>query len=164
MKLSIRHTFPCTPDEFWAAFWDPAYDEALSKGTAVRRELLEDRTDGNLRVQRFRFVPERTLPGPIAKLAGTDKLTYEQENRYDLAGRSCTWKVVPAVLTEKVTAEGVMAVRAAPEGCERVVEGAIDVRVPFVGSTIEKTIVESIESGYEQAAQVTREFLAARRG
>lgn len=163
MKLTVRHTFPCTVAEFWEMFWEPAFDERMQAGTAVRRELLGDREEGQTRIQRFRFIPEKTLPGPIAKIAGTDRITYEQENRFDRAAHVLRWKVIPAILADKVTAQGEFTVRAVPEGCERLVDGVIEVRVPFVGGRIEQAILGDVAQAYEAAAQATRDYLQERR-
>lgn len=162
MKLSVRHVFPCSVDEFWSLFWDPEYDLRLQSGTAVARELLEDRDDDDARIQRWRFVPEQRLPGPIARLAGTDRLAYDQDTRWDKNTRLLTWRVMPTILTDKVTAGGSLVVRALGDGIERVVEGNIDVRVPFVGGQIEQAIVRSVEQGYEAAAATTLAMLRER--
>ena len=162
MKLSVRHVFPCTVDEFWALFWDPEYDLRLQSGTAVARELLEDRDGADAHVQRWRFVPEQRLPAMIAKIAGTDRLTYDQDTRWDKQTRVLTWRVVPALMSDKVTAAGTLVVRAVPEGVERLVEGNIDVRVTFIGGQIEQAIVRSVEQGYEAAAAATFAMLRER--
>jgi hypothetical protein len=164
VKLSVRHTFPVPPDVYWQAFWDPALDDRMQAGTSVRRELLVDRTEGDVRIQRYRFTPEKTLPGPIRAIAGTDRIIYEQENRFDAKTGVLTWKVFPAILADKITAEGTFVVRAIPTGCERVVDGKIEVRVPFVGGKIESTIVNDVQAGYESAAKVTAAWLAEKAG
>lgn len=162
MKLSVVHTFPCTVDEFWRLFWDPEYDARLQGGTQVARQLLDDRDEADVRVQRWRFIPEQRLPGPIAKIAGADRLTYDQESRWDKRTRVLTWRVVPALLTDKVSAAGQFLVREAVGGVERVVEGTIDVRIPFVGGQVEQAIVRAVEQGYEAAAATTVTMLRER--
>jgi hypothetical protein len=160
VKLLIRHTFPVPPEVFWDAFWDNDLDARMQKNTAVHRHLVAEREEGGQRITRYRFVPEKKLPGPVAKIAGTDRLTYEQENRFDPATKVLKWKVFPAILPDKVTAEGTFTVRPTSAGCERVVEGKIEVRVPLVGGRIEQAIVTDVEAAYDTAAEVTRSFIA----
>lgn len=162
MKLSVRHVFPCTEDQFWSLFWDPEYDRRLQVGTAVARELLEDRDEADAHTQRWRFVPEQRLPGAVAKLAGTDRLTYDQDTRWDKQTRVLTWRVFPALLADKVTAAGSLTVRPIAEGVERLVDGNIEVRVPFFGGQIEQAILRSVEQGYEAAAAATLAMLRER--
>jgi len=163
VKLFVRHSFNVPPEVYWEAFWDPALDEKMQQGTSVKRELLVDRTEGDVRIQRYRFTPEKTLPGPVAKLIGTDRITYEQENRCDMKTGILNWKVYPAFLADKVTAEGIFTVKPTATGCERIVDGKIEVRVPFVGGRIEDTIVRDVEAGYENAAKVTEKWLAEKK-
>jgi hypothetical protein len=158
VKLSVRHTFPVAPEVFWELFWDPGYDERMQRGSTVTRTLIADKTEGRIRTQRYRMVPQKTLPAPVAKVAGTDRFTYEQENRCDLDAGTIRWKVFPAVMGDKVTAEGTFTVRACAGGCERVVDGVIEVRVMFVGGTVEQQIVKDVQAGYELAAKAFVDF------
>lgn len=163
MKLLVRHTFPCTPDEFWQIFWDPAFDERMQQGQTALRELLEDREEGPVRIQRYRFTPNKTYPAPMVAAIGTDKISYETENRFDRGTKVLNWRVRPSVMPDKITAEGTFVVRPVPEGCERVVEGKIEVRIMLIGGRIEQAIVSDVEAGYEGAAKVVREIVAERR-
>lgn len=165
MKLLVRHAFDCTPDEFWTIFWDPSYDQALQTkgGNEVVRELLADREEGGKRYLRYRFTPKKTLPPPIAALAKTDRLIYEQENVFDRASGLLTWKVHPAIVPEKVTAEGTFRVVPKGAGCERVVEGLIEVRVMFIGGRIEEAIVNDVKNAYDVATSVMQGLIAARK-
>lgn len=163
MKLQVRHNFACTPDEFWTLFWDPSYDQRLQQGSEVLRELLEEKEEGTRRRLRYRFTPKKTLPPAVAAVAGTDKLVYEQDNVFDRATGLLTWKVRPALVPDKVTAEGTFRVVPAGAGCERVAEGTIEVRVPFIGGRIEEAIVNDVKQGYEVATRVMNELIAAKR-
>ena len=162
MKLQVRHVFDCTPDEFWNLFWNPAYDVALQtlNGNEVMRELLEERDVQGKKYLRYRFTPKKTLPAPIAALAKTDRLIYEQDNVFDRASGLLTWKVRPSVVPEKVTAEGTFRVTPrASGGCERVVDGKIEVRVSFVGGKIEEAIVNDVTRAYEVATTVMNDMI-----
>lgn len=164
MKLQVSHTFACTPDEFWKIFWDPSYDARLSKlaeskGNGVVREVLSDREEGGKRFLRYRFTPKKTLPAAIAAVAGTDRLVYEQENVFDRASGLLTWRVLPALVPDKVTAQGTFRVLPKGEGCERVVDGTIEVRVTFIGGRIEQAIVTDVTAAYEAATAVMNELI-----
>ena len=63
-------------------------------------------------------------------------------------------------MKDKVTAKGTMTMRRVANGVERVVDGEVTVRVPLVGKKIEKAILGSVTSSYEQAAQITQKWLA----
>jgi hypothetical protein len=166
VKLQVRHSFDCTPDEFWNLFWDPSYDKALQQktGEAVKRELLEEKDVNGKRFLRYRFTPKKTLPPPVAALAGTDRLIYEQENVFDRASGLLTWKVKPAIVPDKITAQGEFKVTPrAGGGCERVVDGTIEVRVTFIGGKIEEAIVNDVKGAYEVATTVMQDLIKAKK-
>lgn len=159
MKLYVRHTFPCDPDTFWEMYWDDGFDQMMQRGSTVERELLEQREEDGVIVRRVRFTPQRELPGPAAKLLGSSKLIYEQENRWDPAASKMSWRVIPTVLPGKLDAQGTFVVNAIPGGCEQVVDGDISVNVRFIGGQIEKAVVSEVELSYDRMAEVAREWL-----
>lgn len=168
MKLQVRHAFACTPDEFWTLFWDPSYDGRLqklaqAKGADVAREVLSEREEGGKRYIRYRFTPKKTLPPAVAKITGTDRLIYEQDNMFDRASNILTWKVIPALVPDKITAQGTFRVVPTATGCERLVDGQIEVRITFIGGRIEQSIVNDVTAAYESATAVMNEMIAERR-
>ena len=99
----------------------------------------------------------------VAKLTGSSKLVYEQENRRDKANGVLHWRVVPSVVPDKVTAEGRFTVTPTPEGCAQAVVGNISVRIPFLGGKIENAIVAEVEESYKKYAEAARRWLAEHR-
>jgi hypothetical protein len=160
VKLTIRHLFNCSMDTYWAMFWDPTYAALLEQETGVHREVLWERQEGAVKVYRVRFVPQTELPRAIAKLTGSKKLIYEQENRLNIDAHRLDWQVFPTMAKDKVSATGAMLMRSTSTGVERLIDGDISVRVPLIGKRIEKVVLQSVLSSYEQAAQVTHRWLA----
>jgi hypothetical protein len=160
VKLDIRHTFPVTPDEFWAMFWDEEFERRNAQGSTVAREMLWERNEGAVRVQRWRYTSMRPVPPAMAKIVGVERVSYEQDNRYDPVTKQLTWKVIPMVMADKITAEGVFSVRpVGSDACERVVSGNIEVRVMFVGSKVEQMILDAVTGAYENGAAQVRAFI-----
>lgn len=159
-KLQVRHTFACSPAEYWALVWDDAFDRSVNEAAEVTKDVLEDRVEGSERVVVSKTVPKRTLPAAVAAVVGTDRITYLQTTRYDAKAGRMTWEVVPSVFSDKISAKGYMEVVAHPTGCERVVDGTIEVRVMMVGGRIERAIVEDVERSYHKAAEAARKWLA----
>jgi hypothetical protein len=160
MKLNVRHPFACSPETFWKMYWDDGFDEQLRKESAVQRELLEERTEGTVLVRRVRLTPDRELPGPVAALLGAKKLVYEQENRWDKATSTMSWRVIPTILPGKLDAHGTFRIAGTATGCEQIVEGNITVSVMFVGGQIEKAVIAEVEKSYAKMAETCREWLA----
>lgn len=161
MKLDVRHAYACSPERFWTMYWDDDFDAMLQRESAVQRTLIEERDEGNVLYRRVKFVPDRELPGPVAKLLGSNKLVYEQENHWDRATNTMRWRVLPTVLPGKLDAAGRFRVLPTASGCEQHVEGEITVNVMFVGGQIEKAIVGEVEKSYTKMAAACREWLRA---
>ena len=159
MKLYVRHTFDCTPETFWKMYWDDEFDQMLRKDATVERELVSERSDGDVSVRRLRFTPEQELPGPVAKLIGSKKLIYEQENRFNPVKGEMHWEVVPTFLPGKLSAKGVFLVRPSGAGCERIVDGNIAVNVRFIGGQIEKAVVAEIVQSYDKTVGACHDWL-----
>lgn len=161
MKLTARHTFPCTADVFWQMFWDEEYDRMVSQSAGVTRETLWEREEGSDKVWRMRFTPDQELPTMVAKAVGTNKLVYEQVSRLTKEN-VLHWEVFPAVVPDKVTAKGTMRVVEHGTGIDRVVDGIIEVRIRLIGSRIEKAIHKSVTESYDKTAEAALEWIDKR--
>lgn len=159
MKLYVRHEFECTPARFWELYWDQGFDEALQRESAVTREVLEEKMEGDVLVRRVRFTPDRELPGPVASLIGAKRLVYESENRWDKSTSTLHWRILPTILPGKIDAKGTFKVNPTARGCEQVVDGNISVNVMLVGGQIEKAVVAEVEKSYDKTAAICREWL-----
>lgn len=163
MKLEIRHTFPCTPEAYWEMYWDPAFDALLMKDATVDREIVSESIVGDIMTRRMRFTPHQELPGAVAKIIGTSKLIYEQENVLDKSKGRMTWRVIPGPKLGKLNAAGIFELRPHPQGCEQVITGDITVGIPFIGGRIETAVVEQVKQGYVKMAEATIQWLAERK-
>lgn len=162
MEITVSHTFPCTPAEYWAIVTAPDYDEALKTNTDVDLTVLSREDRGGKLHERLRVSPRKELPGLVQKAVGAPRLSYVQELVSDPADYSITWKVLSDVLPDKVTCSGKTTVRPAGDGCVREIKGDVRVALPFVGGTIEKHIVAEISASYERAADVVRRRIPPR--
>lgn len=160
MDFRIAHRFPCTPQAYWDMTRNPAYEREV-QGADTASELLELKDEGAQTFERRRIAPAKPLPAVMAKAVGRDRLSWVQEVTSDNTAFTTRWKVVSDVLTDKVRCAGTSRVVAAPGGCERVIEGTIDVSVFMVGGTIEKHIAAELQQGYDRAAAALTRLLAS---
>jgi hypothetical protein len=162
MRLDIRHVFACSPATYWDVFWDDEFDRRLDDAAGVRREPLTEWEDAGRRCWRVRFTPREGRGGAEARLLGADLLTYEQENCLDQERGVLEWRVFPNLpgVGGSVRARGTMTVRPVERGCERVVEGVIEVGIPLIGGRVERAIARGVEESYEQTAELTARWIA----
>jgi hypothetical protein len=162
MKLNVSHRFGCNPETFWNMYWDDSFEEVLNQSTDVKRELLEEKDDGEIYYRKLKFTPEKDLPRPAAKVLGSSKLIYEQENTFYRSKSEMVWGVLPSLLPGRLSAGGLMKVLPDGDGCRLEVTGDIEVKVRFVGGQIEKMVVGQVETSYDKLAQAARLWLAER--
>ncbi|MEN0065764.1 MAG: DUF2505 domain-containing protein [Myxococcota bacterium] len=163
MKLNIRHEYDCTPAQFWTMYWDDEFAAMLQEGSTVQRDIVDERTEGALSVQRIRFTPDQELPTAVASIIGSKKLVYEQENKYDAEKGILHWEVVPSFLPGKLTAAGTVRVEDLGDGrCAQIIDGDIKVNVSFIGGRIEKAVVAEVEKSWAKTAETGREYLRQR--
>ncbi len=163
MKLDVRHFYPCSPERYWEMYWDSSFDDLLMTGSTFDRDVVEEREEGGMHVRRLRFTPHDTLPRPVAKIVGSDRLVYEQLNTFDRERGVLSWKVLPTFLdakyAKKVTAGGTLSAVAAAGGCESVAAGDISVNVMFIGGQVEKQILGQIKEAYDRMAVLGGQWL-----
>ncbi|MEM6929792.1 MAG: DUF2505 domain-containing protein [Myxococcota bacterium] len=158
--MNIRHEYDCTPERFWEMYWDDEFASMLKEGSTVQRDVVEERTEGSLSIQRIRFTPERELPSAVSAIIGSKKLVYEQENKYDADKGVVHWEVVPTFLPDKLKASGTVRVEDIGDGrCAHIIVGYISVKVAFIGGQIEKAVVGEVDKSWATTAEKGREWL-----
>lgn len=160
MDIRITHTFPCTPAAYWEVTSRPQVDAEMRAAGDADFETLSERAEGDRQHSRRRVTARSELPLVVRRALGRDRLSYVQEVETDNAAFSTTWKVIPDVLADRVRCSGTTRVVPTPAGCERRIEGVIEVGVPLVGGTIEKFIVTELERSWNRAAEVVRRHLS----
>jgi hypothetical protein len=162
---------PCTPDDFWRVFLDPAYLRVLYLEELKYRnfEVLEV-TDVS---RKLRIVPKLSVPGPIEALIG-ESFAYEEHGTLDRARNECTWRMVqpkvlhPAARPRKdvITTRGRVRIEATSERqCRRSDEVVIEANIFGLGGLIESSIEREFRAAWaKEFALLTRwiEKLGAR--
>jgi hypothetical protein len=155
MEFTVVQRFSCAPEVYWARSRGAEFEAAVAKEAEVQVETLPPRGA----VERTRVTQLAPLPAMAQKAMGVERFRYVQEVESDEPRFATKWSIVPDVMTDRVTCRGESHVRAAAGGCERVIRGTIEVRLPLVGGAIEKHIAEQIQRGYTRAEPVIRRFV-----
>lgn len=158
MDFRIAHRFACAPEEYWEITRTPEFEESL-KGGEVDTTIIETEERGDISYERRRVSPVKPVPAVMAKAIGRDRLSYVQELESNNTTLTTRWKVLSDVLPDKVRCGGTAKVIAVHGGCERVLEGTIEVNVLFVGGLIEKHILTELQRGYDRAADTIARML-----
>jgi hypothetical protein len=164
MRLSFQDTFPCSPQAYWDGLLDEELIAHLATSSGTGFTLVEQREERGITVRHERYTLPTAVPAPIARAIGRTHFEYDQVTRLDPATHTATWRILPPAGSARVRAEGTFAVRAHPEGCLRVMEGEVEVKVPLIGATIEKLVCEGISRAFEQGTAARRAWMSDRSG
>jgi hypothetical protein len=162
MRLYVDSHLPANAATAWEIFEGPDFQRRLEADTGLRTEVLEERQEGSVTVRKLRYVSKSELPTVAATALGSKNLSYEQENRLDLASGKLTWVVKIPLAGDRVKASGTTVIQDAPGGSRRVVEGDVTISVPFVGGTIEKAVVGEFEKSMARAVEIAKQIMKER--
>ena len=103
MKLSLTYDWSCTPEEFWALYFDPdfavrMYLESLGSTSAEIVSQEGDLTTGLVRTLRYGQKPN--MPGPVRKIFGEEVITTEVST-FDPASSTSTFVMTPGTMGDK---------------------------------------------------------------
>ncbi|MCB9507762.1 MAG: DUF2505 domain-containing protein [Myxococcales bacterium] len=160
MRFEIRHTFPCPPERLWEVTDSEEFERRLAEATGATRVLLEQSVKDGSRYTKRRISMKRDLPAPMRKALGTDEISYDQETWRPVEGDRLRWQISPKVLGDRFSGTGTTTVRATPAGCERIIAGDLQVKVPLIGGAMEKRLVDDVTASYERAAKIALDMLA----
>ena len=159
MKFELRHRFPVPAERAWDELFGDDYESAVAAQSQVERKVVSDEQVGDRRVRRIHVEPAQRLPAAVAKVIGTERFSYVLEERHDRPNNRMDWTVTLDGNIERVEVSGTWALQPTPDGCERVVEIQVIVRIPVVGGRIEKQIASDLRDNYEAAALFAQRWL-----
>jgi len=162
MKLYVEDHLPASPSEVWDVFESEEYKERYREETGDTLHLLERTFEGDVEIQRIRNEPRRELPGVVARVLGTNKLTFVQVNRLNRKTSRMEWQVKLDALPDMVSVRGVTSCLEDSGGTKRVIDGEIKVRVPLVGGQIERIVVAEFEKSMRRAVDLGLEMIEER--
>ena len=164
MRFRLEQRIPASPDELQAAVIEPDYFERLATLPKLGSpELLsQDHTDDCV-VQRVRYAFVGELSSAVRKVVDPDRLTWVEESEIELSARTTRFKIDPDHYGSMLSASGVIQVIDDGEGGSvRTASGELTVRVPLVGSKVERAIVAGMEEHAAAEEAALRAWLANR--
>jgi hypothetical protein len=159
IEYSIAHEFATEPATFWRLFLDEGFNRDLYARTASQRALLELVEERDTVRFRQRVVPRRRFPPLVRRALGGD-LAYVEHSTLYRSHDTVETVIEPSLLSGRITMIGRMTLRRlGASGVRRTLTGSVRVALPVVGSAIERSILEQLESASAVAAEVTRRWL-----
>jgi len=161
MKLTLDYRWRCSPEEFWALYFDPDFVvrmhlEALGSTSAEVVSQEGDLAVGLVRTLRYGQRPP--MPGPVRKLFGEEVTTLEVST-FDPARSTTTFTMTPGTMADKTHIDGSIALER--DGAETTEHFALDARVKIFGAgpVVERFVERQARETQDQAVTYMRRHL-----
>ena len=163
MQFRFVHDFDVEPPQFWEMFFSEAFETELFRGLKMRSWKVTDRRDEGAKLHRtVKLEPAMAVPSWASSVV--KETGYTEIDVFLKSESKMNVQIEPAVMRDRFQLSGVFAVTPlGPGRCRREFAGDIKVSIPLLGGKIEKFMVDQIRDGYDQAAQITRDYLAKRK-
>ena len=164
MRFRLEQRIPAHPDAVQAAVLDPGYFEQLATLPKLGDpELLSQEHTEDCVVQRVRYAFVGELNSAVRKVVDPDRLTWVEESEVEVSARTTRFRIDPDHYASMLSASGVIQVIDDGEGGSvRTASGEVNVRVPFVGSKVERAIVTGLVDHAAAEEAALRAWLANR--
>ncbi|HTO00114.1 MAG TPA: DUF2505 domain-containing protein, partial [Microthrixaceae bacterium] len=168
VKFNFEQRFTADADRVLAVYVDRTFWDGLTGLSATSApEVLAVETRGSVAVVRLHYRLSVELPSEAARFIDTSNVSWVQETTWNLDDRSAkvtfqpdqaarliqasaTTRLLP--LDQSSSAQG-----SSVDGSVRMIDGEIKVRIPLLGSRVERAIIGGIgEHLVEEAAEIQR--------
>jgi hypothetical protein len=161
MKLSLEYGWDCTPEAFWALYYDKDFAvrlhlEALGSTSAEIVSQEGDLTNGLVRTLRYGQRPP--MPGPVRKIFGEEVVTTEVST-YDPTTSTTTFTMTPGTMADKTHIDGSIAF--AVDDGSTVETFTLEARVKIfgVGPVVERFVESQARAMQEKSVEFMRSEL-----
>ena len=163
MDFAIDQTYDADPDDVARAYTQPGlYDLIGEVATLGRPEVVEHAVDDRGRVLlqvRYVFIGELSAAARAA--LDPDKLAWTEHSTHEVARRHVEYRFVPEHYGDRFRASGTCTTRRGPHGgAVRTVAGALRVKAPLLGRSVERAIVSGLAEHLAREATAVERFLA----
>jgi len=162
VKLSLSYDWSCTPEQFWALYFDPdfavrMYLESLGSTSAEIVSQEGDLTNGLVRTLRYGQKPN--MPGPVRKIFGEEVVTTEVST-FDPATSTSTFVMTPGTMGHKTDIRGSIAFSVEGGKTHEAFNLEAKVKILGVGPIVERFIESQARATQEKSVT----YMAAQLG
>jgi len=162
IELNYRQHFDVSVETYWKelclslAYQERLYSEALG---CSQMQVLENSGSYETGVKRrLRFTKAIDAPAAITKMFGSH-VTIEEHSQFDAAHKTWTYRMVPAIVGERVDIRGRVQVEERPDGVEQMSGNSVSCRLFGLGSIIEHFVARSTEEGTADKTRFTLRYI-----
>lgn len=164
-RFTVRQEIQCGQDTFWKLFFDKEFNEKLYReGLGYPDFTIVQQTDTESgTVRKVTAMPKYELPGPVAKLLGSN-YRYSEEGSFNPATKSWTWKHIPSSMADKLLIKGTVRIEPLGNGnVTRIIEVTLEAKIFGVGGLIESSFEKQMREESDRSATFTNQWLQSGR-
>jgi hypothetical protein len=159
----LEHAFPDVPIALFEKHLNhPELIEMLKGMPGFRsRDLIDQKNDPDGVIHwTFRVVAGGDIPASARKVVNQDMLTWNEVTRFVPGEHTIHWRIVPVKDSIKgiLDSWGVWRLMPDGQGTKRIIEGSIDVKIPFVGKVAETFLASELKRNYDVDPDIQRKF------
>ena len=165
-KFTVTHEISCDAETFWKVFFEKEFNEQLFRqelGFPEFSIVSQVETDTSI-VRKVAGQPKMDLPGPVAKLLGSN-FRFTEEGTLDKASKVWRFKMTPSTMADKLRQEGTMRIEAVGTGkVRRIAELTMEAKVFGIGGLIESTTEKQLREGWDRSAVFMNRYIQSKKG
>jgi hypothetical protein len=162
VKLAVDHAFTdVTVERFLEVYFSEDFNNRVAAVSGLKSRVLVEETihPGGARDRRVRMQPDVTVPATLQKFVRAEQIHYDEVSHFDPAACAIRWRIDSAA-NDRVTVAGVIRVVPHASGVRRIIDGVVDVKVPFgVGAVVERFIETEVKKGYDRIRPFLQRYL-----
>ena len=163
MRFSLEQRFSAPVEEVEAAFVDPVLLAELATLPELGcPELLELVDTGESVSQQVRYAFSGDLSPAVMAVVDPQRLTWVEHSELDRATHRVAFRIQPDHYPDRLSCAGTITFEASGGGTHRRIDGDLRVRVPFVGSKVERAIVSGLRDHAAAEARVVQAWIDRR--
>jgi hypothetical protein len=160
MEFELIHHFECgLPAFVKAVYFDNELNKRLLKMKNISHREVKEIKDGPEKATRLMYIEAASaIPREVRALVG-DKLSWNEVSTLDKKTNTVSFEIQPTMKLPleckgryEMSAEGSGKVR-------RVISGDVRVRIPLIGKTVEKFVVNQLVASFEEEEIIVRDYL-----
>lgn len=162
-EFCIVHEFDASPALYWKLFFLTPYNDDFYGSVGLVREVITTSSDEKSIEVRARYESGRPLPDFVTRALRGRRLGFREVLRFDVEQNRALQTIVPDLFASQVSFRGEICVEAlAVDRIRRTYRGALHIAVPILGRRVEDATLREMKRTHDQAAVVTRSWLANR--
>jgi hypothetical protein len=163
MQFELRETVGAPLDRVEAALLSEDFFDRVGASPRIAAPvLLEEVEQGTVVLRRVAYRFTAGVTGAVRRVVDPEKMTWVDESHYDRTSHRATHEIVPDHYAKLLHCTYEEILEPDGDGCVRIAEGDLSVRVPLVGKRVERTIIDGIRERAKAEARVLAAMAAGR--